>query len=163
MSSFVNWSLMGFVLPSVSCFQLELIRDAAVMRPSQALTVLHKCFLVPPTLAKDRAETMRANDGTLKAIILNQAITYATLVKIKSGSCSVSVPPSSSASPEQTRGFSSRCWMPAWNDHQLSHVSDFTAGHGVLQASLANSTCGCLDRPGFAFWPVWNSPESGDL
>lgn len=37
-SSFVNRSLMGFVLPSVSFFQSELIRDpAAVMRPSQPL------------------------------------------------------------------------------------------------------------------------------
>lgn len=46
--------------------------------------------LLPPVLAKDGVGTIRANDGTLKAIILNQAITYATLLKIKPGSDSMS-------------------------------------------------------------------------
>lgn len=44
-----------------------------------------------PSLVKDCVGTMGANDGTLEAIILNQAITYAALVKIKPGSCSFSV------------------------------------------------------------------------
>lgn len=37
------------------------------------------------------AGTMRANDGTREAIIVNQAITYAFLVKIKPGSGFLSV------------------------------------------------------------------------
>ena len=46
--------------------------------------------LLPCALAKDGAGTMKANDGTLEAIILNQTIPYATLMKIKPGSDSMS-------------------------------------------------------------------------
>ena len=46
--------------------------------------------LLPRVLAKDGAGTMKANDGTLGAITVNQTIPYTTLVRIKPGSDSMS-------------------------------------------------------------------------
>lgn len=83
---------MGFVLPRTSRLHVGINQrcrsDEAIPDADRRCT---NASFFPPALGKDGVGTMRANDETLEAIILNQAITYATLVKIKPGSCSISV------------------------------------------------------------------------
>lgn len=112
MASFVNRGADGLCpleceLLSIGINQRCNGDEAVLAADSHAINA----SLFPPGLAKEEVGTMRANDGTLEAIILNQAITYATLVKIKPASCSFttnlagSASPMVSASPELAEDF----------------------------------------------------------
>lgn len=98
---------------------------------------LPKRFLIPTRLGKDGVGTMEANDGTLEAIILNQAITYAALVQIKPGSCSVPV-------------------QQAW-----TRVGAPQARSRGGASDLHVVTCCWLGGPNLAFWPGCDPPKWG--
>lgn len=148
LSSFVHCSLMGFVPPSMSCFQLELIRDAAVMRPAQTLTdateMLPCCHPRWQRTGLEQWELMMElwklsfeSGHYLCHPCENQArlLLYFSLTGPD--------PPVGSVGPEQTEdfGFPPGYWMPAWDDHQPRHVPEYTVRHGVLQPALQMATC----------------------
>lgn len=113
--------------------------------------------LLLPVLARAGVGTMRANDGTLEAIIVNQAIPYATRVVIKPGAIPLQVNrPGLTwglSKPPADRGLWSS--MGTLDAYRLTTSQDrswtaqwATVGDGP---ALQTATCCWLESPGFDF------------